>query len=326
MFKSKLFSRWRMRLFVLMTLGLGCAASAWADCPTPQLPKTFTYGTIAVSSSLPVGSVIPGTVQGFTLTGKCSGAGTFNTPVVACPWSQTLVNGTTDVYSTGLTGVGMRMRNSGGVPLTGSGECGTTSSLGMVGADGSFNVSGTLELVKTGPISAGTINMANAYFRTGVLNTKTLLNDGNDEMRIATGTAFRQVTCSVTSSTAYQTVLLATISPSALAAAGSTAAKTPFSIALACESGVKVAVTFTSASGNSGIASVLGSNGTAKGVGVQLLNASQTPITLDAPLQLTASTTGNDSFLFYGQYYRLGAAAVTSGTVRAAATFTMNYQ
>ncbi|GGC45228.1 hypothetical protein GCM10011400_35450 [Paraburkholderia caffeinilytica] len=89
---------------------------------------------------------------------------------------------------------------------------------------------------------------------------------------------------------------------------------------------MKVAVTFSSASGNSGIPSVIASNGTAKGVGVQLLNASRTPISLDTALQLSSGTTGNMSFPFYGQYYRLGGSEVAAGTVNASAIFTMSYQ
>lgn len=330
MFESKSTTRWSLRVFLLVACMLGWMPSAFAGgvcSPVTGVPKAFTYGTIAVSNTLAVGAVIPGTVQSFTITGNCP-ASVANIPIVACPSSQNPVTGTADVYSTGLTGVGMRIRNSSGIALVGSGQCGTTSSLGATAADGSFNVSGTVELVKTGPIAAGTITptTTTANYNVGVLNTGYVLTSNALVLYIAGGTAVRPVTCSVTSATANQSIPLATVSPSSLPQAGAAFAKTPFSIGLVCESGVKVAVTFSSTSGSSGIGSVLASTGTATGVGVQLLDASLAPIALDSTLQLSAGTIGNDSYRFFGQYYRLGAAEVTPGTVRAAAIFTMSYQ
>ncbi|MFM0250160.1 fimbrial protein [Paraburkholderia sediminicola] len=325
MSKSKFATCWGFKVLALAVLALGWTASARAaNCTTTGLPKVFTYGTIAVSNSLAVGAVIPGTVQSFTLSGTCP-ASAANTDVVACPASQSPVSGTTDVYSTGLSGVGMRMRNSSGTPLIGSGNCATTSSLGKTAADGTFNVSGTFELVKTGSISAGTITptASTATYNAGVLNTGSGLGGA---LTIASGTEVRPVTCSVTAETANQVIPLDQVKTSALASAGATAGRKPFSIGLSCESGVKVAVTFTSASGSSGIPTVIASNGTATDVGVQLLDVSQTPIILDTALQLTNATTGNASFQFYAQYYRLGAAQVGPGTVNAAAIFTMSYQ
>ncbi|MEI5999722.1 fimbrial protein [Paraburkholderia bengalensis] len=136
----------------------------------------------------------------------------------------------------------------------------------------------------------------------------------------------RAVTCSVTAATSNQTIPLATVSPAMFPAAGAVAARTPFSLGLNCQTGVKVAVTFSSTSGTTGIASVLGNLGTATGIGVQMLDSTQTSLVLGSPLVLTSSTTGNMSFPFYVQYYRLGTAPVVSGTVRATAIFTMSYQ
>jgi type 1 fimbria pilin len=309
--------------FVLAALAFGWTASAYGDCPTTDLPITFVYGSVGVSNSLAVGDVIPGTVKTFKLAGKCS-AGLANLPVVACPAGPTAVAGMSGVYTTDRAGIGMRMRTASGTPLVGTGSCSTTSSLGNTAVDGSFNLSGTFELVKIASISAGTITTA--IYNTGILNTGVTLNGGANRIGVAIDTTVRPVSCTVTSTTANQTIPLATVSPAMLASAGAVIAKTPFSIDLLCDAGVKVAATFTSASGNSGVASVLASTGTATGIGVQLLDASQTPIVLDTPRQLTSGTTGNMSFPFYGQYYRLGAAPVTAGSVKAQAVFTMSYQ
>lgn len=326
MFQVKFVRRSLLRALVLIVFAIGWTANARADCPTAALPMTFTYGTIGVSNSLAIGDVIPGTVKSFTLAGKCVATTLASKPVVACPQTQSAVAGMTGVYTTGLPGVGMRMRDVNGKPLVGTGACSTDSSLGNTGTDGSFNLSGTFELVKTGAITAGAISSSSAYYATGVLNTSVTLNDGNYKMSVASGTAVRPVTCSVTSETANQTVALSPVSTSALNSAGAVAGSTPFSIGLNCDAGVKVAVTYSSTSGNSGVASVLASTGTATDVGVQLLDSAMKPIVLDNPLQISSGTTGNASFQFHARYYRLGAASVKSGTVNSTAIFTMSYQ
>ncbi|WP_248322072.1 fimbrial protein [Caballeronia sp. Sq4a] len=315
-----------LRILGVLAFFVTTPTIASADCPTTGLPATFSYGSIAVSDTLANGSVIPGTARPIALSGKCAASSTFNTPVVACPGSGTPVAGMPGVYPTNVAGIGMRLLDSNGNPLIGTGACSTTSSLGTVGADGTFNVTGTFQLVKTGPVGSG--NITGATYYTGVLNTGIPLNGGGSAswISVASNTPVRTVTCSVTAATANQTVYLATISPSMLSAAGAVAARTPFALTLTCQSGVKVSVTFSSSSGNSGVASVLGNAGSAQGVGVQLLDSTQTPVTLDAPLVLTSSTTGNMSFPFYAQYYRLGAAAVVSGSVKTTAIFTMSYQ
>ncbi len=162
-------------------------------------------------------------------------------------------------------------------------------------------------------------------YDSGVLNTNIVLNNGNDKLTLAS-TSVRAVTCSVTAATANQTIPLATVSPAMFPAAGSVAARTPFSLGLSCQAGVSVSVTFSSTSGVSGVDSVLGNAGTAQGIGVQLLDPTQAPLVLGSPLTLTSGTTGNMSFPFYAQYYRLGASPVVPGTVHSTAVFTMSYR
>jgi type 1 fimbria pilin len=309
----------------VLAVALGATSDAYAECPTTQgLPATFAYGSVAVSGSLGVGDPIPGTVQAFTIVGKCSLSSLYSKPVVACPQNINAVPGMTGVYPTNVAGVGMRMRDAAGKPMVGTNLCSTDSQLGMTGADGSFNVSGTFELVKTGAVSSGAIK--DAYYLIGVLNTGYTLNNGNMRMSVPDGTPIRGVTCSVTTGTANQTVLLATVTPAMFPAAGATAARTSFSIGLNCQAGVNVSITFAASSGASGVPSVLANTGTAKGIGAQLLDPSQTPIVLGSPVRLTESTSGNVSFQFYAQYYRLGAEPVSPGSVSAAAIFTMSYE
>ena len=144
----------------LFVSGMAWPTVARADCPTTMgLPQSFDYGSVAIPNTLAVGDVIPGTVRSFRIVGKCAASVTFSKDVVACP-TVGAVSGFTGVYPTGLAGVGMRMRNSAGTPLVGTGQCATTSSLGKTDSAGNFDVSGSFELVKTGVIAAGTIGAA----------------------------------------------------------------------------------------------------------------------------------------------------------------------
>lgn len=313
------------RILVLLALPACSIGEARADCTASSgMPAVFSYGSVAVSNTVAVGDVIPGTVKAFTVVGKCVSSGVFGKPIVACPGSGTEVSGMTGVYPTNVAGVGMRMRDSNGNPLSGTGGCSMTSVLGYVGADGRYNFTASFELVKTGTVSSGLL--VGAIYYSGVLNTGVPLNDGAYTMSVPNNTPVTAITCNVTAATANQTITLATVSPSAFPAVGSTAARTSFSLDLSCQAGVKVWVVFSSTSGSSGNASALGNAGTAQSIGVQLLDATQTPITLDSPLMLTSSTTGNMSFPFFTQYIRTGATAVTAGNVRATAVFTLNYQ
>jgi type 1 fimbria pilin len=221
----------------------------------------------------------------------------------------------------------MRIRNSAGVPLDNSDGCQTLSSLGKTDGTGKFDVSGTFELVKTGDVTGGTLGPTggSGYYNTGVLNTGVVLNNGYSYIYFNSGTVVKAVTCSVTAATANQTVPIPKAISSTLAATGAVSSKTPFSIALTCQSGVKVNVTFSDAAGASGVSSVVKSTGTATGIGIQLLDATSAPIVLDQALTVVDSTTGNMSIPFFAQYYRLSTGTAT-GTVQAAATYTMSYQ
>lgn len=308
---------------VVFTVFFGWSCAARADCPVTGGMPVFAYGSVAVPVNLSVGEVIPGTIRSFRLSGQCVLAGLFNKDIVACP-TKAAVAGLSGVYATGVTGIGMRMRNNAGVALDDTGGCQTQSSLGKTDATGKFDVAGTFELVKTGPVTSATLGSAASY-NTGVLNTGYVLNNGASYMYVADGTAVKAVTCSVTAATANQTVSMRTANSSTLAATGAVSGKTPFSIALTCQSGVKVNVTFSSAAGASGVDSVVKSTGTATGIGIQLLDASDAPIALDQAHKVVESTSGNTTIPFFAQYYRLSGGTAT-GTVQAAATYTMSYQ
>lgn len=305
--------------------GLAWATGAEADCPVSSgLPQVMNYGSVAVPNSLATGSVIPGTERTFTVVGKCAASSMYDKPIVACPWSATEVPGMTGVYATNLAGVGMRMRDSSGRPLVGTGLCSPdTSVVAQTADDGSFSYSTSFELVKTGTVTSGILS--NTSYRTGVYSTGVLLNNGANTVS-ADNTSVTAITCGVAPASVNPFITLASVSPSAFPAVGSAAARTQFSLSLTCQAKVAISVTFSSTSGSTGVAGVLGNTGTATSVGVQLLDAAQKPLPLDAPVLLTASSTTDPSFRFFAQYIRLGSAAVTAGTVHSTAIFTMSYQ
>jgi type 1 fimbria pilin len=308
-----------------MTLLVLRAGGARAECPTTAgLPFYVNFSSVGASNSLPVGATIPGTVRAFTIIGKCSSSALYNQPVVMCPKSASQSATVTGAYITNVAGIGIITRDSTGKPLIGAGTCPATAKLGTTGPDGSFNVSGTFELVKIGTITGGT--MSGFGFDTYIMNSGYTLNNGNDLVWLNTGTVIKAVTCDVTAATANQTITLPTVSSSAFPAIGSVAGRQAFSLGLTCQAGVQISVMFTSTSGSTGVASVLGNSGTAAGIGVQLLDSTFAPITLDSPLLLTSNSTGNSSFNFGTQYYRVSTSPVNPGSVRATAIFTMIYQ
>jgi type 1 fimbria pilin len=311
-----------IRMAVLFASATVWSTAARADCATPALPYSFDYAAVAVPNALDVGSVIPGTERPFRLVGTCTASNTFSKDVVACP-SSAQVAGMTGVYPTGLAGVGMRMRNSGGVPLVGTSNCSTSSSLGKTDSTGKFDVSGTFELVKTGTVSVGTIGAAS--YNTGVLDSGVTLNGGQNTISVRSSTPFRVVTCSVLRGSENQTIRLPTVRIESLATPGQTTGETPFQIKMSCAPGVKVNITLQSVSGDSGVSSVLGSTGTSSGVGIQVLDATHAAIVLNEIRNVIDTTTGDATIYFYAQYYRL-AAAIKAGPVNAAAIYTMSYQ
>jgi type 1 fimbria pilin len=80
-------------------------------------------------------------------------------------------------------------------------------------------------------------------------------------------------------------------------------------------------MTLQSATGDSGVNTVLGSTGLSSGVGIQVLDATRTAIALNEIHELINSTTGDTTIHFYAQYYRL-TSTIKPGPVNAAPIYT----
>lgn len=154
----------------------------------------------------------------------------------------------------------MRLRNSSGTPIVnGSGQA-CFSSIAQIGAGGSYNFYGTLELVRiSGPILNGSV-MNNAAWAFGVYNTNGLLNDDSiDASQIypAGAITLKSIACTPTFPAVVQ---LPTINQGALSAGS--AGATAFAIGLRCDTGAQVGISLDAAAGlsvidaNNGILSV----------------------------------------------------------------------
>jgi len=340
--------RFCLRLLAVMALGLGFHATSHAAslcAASIGLPGPLSFSpSVAVPRDLPNWATIPGTSRTFTIAGVCTlGKGTPSTiqvgsNIVAC----TLNTGSTEispgVYTTTVSGVGMRLRDSSGNPvLNGSGQ-NCFSVISHIGAGGTYSFSGTYELVRVpgnitdgaslsgGPTGAG----AWAF---GVYNTNIVLNadrgniySGNSSIYPTGNITLRNISCTVM---APSTVTLPTVSASSLAV-GQGAGARNFNIALTCDSDSVVGITLDAAPGiniidaSNGILG-LQSTSSAAGVGVQVLEQNGSVVPMQARADF-GSVRANATFThpYYARYIRTG--AVSAGSVSSAMIFTMDYQ
>lgn len=324
-------------------LALACLAApqfAHAGCTsTPAMPYLQTLSNMAVAANLTVGSTIPGTVHYYTFSGTCTSTPPYvvaGAPIISCYYGS----GTEvmpGVYSTGVAGIGIRLRNAAGQPMTNAAgvQCDTRSAnLGTLNADLSYSVSVSVEFVKTGPITPGNLNPSQTQFGFGVYkggNAGALGGPGVNYIGFSGNVTPREIACNVSYPPA---VTLPTISASTLASQGA-AGNTPFAIQLTCSGAALVGITLDGAGGTpvtsapNGILGIInaGSAGIASGAGVQILNANGTA---PVPLQLrngVGSIAANvpATYRFGARYVSLGG-TVSPGTVSSAMVFTLDYQ
>lgn len=137
------------------------------------LPNALNFpGSVKVTSDLQPGDTIPNTTQYFAVTGTCVlGKGSpatiqVGSSIVACTLSGGSVEVMPGVYTTPVTGIGMRLRDGSGNPVTNAGGQACKSSIGTIGSGGSYSFSGSLELVRlsgtipnNGTLSGGAVGV-----------------------------------------------------------------------------------------------------------------------------------------------------------------------
>ncbi len=316
---------------------------AHAACTaTPAMPYLQAMSNMAVVTTLPVGSTIPGTVRNYTITGACSNVPPYVVPgaqIVSCYYG-TGTEGPPGVYSTGVAGIGIRLRNAAGQAITNAAgvRCDTRGmGLGNLNADMTYAVSVSIEFVKTGPISGGPLDPTQTQFGFGVYGGSTdgaLGGGGINYIGFSGNAVPRPITCNVNYPA---TVTLQPARAADLRPAGATASTTRFAISIACDTSANVGITFDGASGTpvqGAAAGVLGPSnagaaGAASGVGFQLVSGTSyqpVPLQTRSPLgslQANVLTTYPYAVRYIGLDNGL---PVTAGTVTSAATFTFDYQ
>jgi P pilus assembly protein, pilin FimA len=196
----------------------------------------------------------------------------------------------------------------------------------------------TAQLVKTGPVAAGTVSSINLLQFFDSDTYRPTLQSGS--LQYSPSPAFgtlilnpvtvSMTACTVTSQSANLTVTLPPVLSSALGSAGATAGQTPFNIYYSCPSGWSLYMTLSTTSPGSVPGVIMPSGSCSSGspaanVGVQLLQGgNQQPVNFDVAQSLGNSPNGMFTVPYYARYYAAGTAG--AGPVCATATFTMTYQ
>lgn len=328
---------------ILVFLLLLAAQAARANCTaTPSMPYLQTMNNMAVVTTLPVGSTIPGTVRNYTFSGTCDNVPPHVVPgaqIIACYYGSG-TEGPAGVYSTGVPGIGIRLRNAAGQAITNASSvwCNTTGEgLGNLNADMTYSVSVSIEFVKTGPISGGTLDPMQTRFGFGVYEGSTAgaLGGGGVNYIGFSGSAVpRPITCNVNYPA---TVTLQPVRAADLRPAGATAGTVPFAISVTCDTAANVGITFDGAPGTpvqaaaSGVLgpSNAGAPGAATGAGFQIVssgNNQPVPLQTRNPLgsiQANIQASYNYAVRYIGLNNGL---PITAGALTSAATFTFDYQ
>lgn len=312
------------------------------------LPNIISYpGAVAVSSTLKYGDLIPGTQRPFSVSGVCKlGANSPGAPLTVQIGSNivicTMTGGSTEIspgiYSTGVTGVGMRARDSAGNAISNATSQACASRISTIGSGGSYNFSGTLELVRTsGAIPSGaTLTKANTQWAFGVYNTGLVLNSDNGN--ISTGSSsvsasgnivFRSLTCKVT---APAVVTLKQTRLAYFVNVGDVAGSTPFNIGLQCDDNATVGMTMDAAPGynvvdpSTGVIGISQQAGSAKGFGLQITRGDGSNMPFQKRVLMGAAVANVTSNYGFSAQYRKISSTTSPGLLSSALVLTMDYQ
>ncbi len=219
-------------------------------------------------------------------------------------------------YETGISGLGYRITQSSAYltpyPLNSKSLSSQT-----------FNVSSTLELVKTGPIASGSVLAARALgdWKWQDSGGKILIPE---TFRLGNSVTFTTPSCSIVTNPVN--VPLPTVTTNAFTGVGSVSGKTSFQIDLSCPSGTavdKITMHTTTPDSHQGVVAPAGM-GYAAGIGVQVLDANSNPVVFETQSVVPAQY-ATTSIPYFAQYFQT-ASTVSGGNVKATVTFDIFYQ
>ncbi|WP_244123038.1 fimbrial protein [Burkholderia gladioli] len=346
---------WRLaaRCAALLVLALSSHA-AWATASCSSTAQTFTVSmpsSITVPRDAAVGTVLTtwvstsATTNYFNCTLSGSGAtGTGFEPLSLSKAGQTVASphGTYTVWNTNVPGVGIAIgirpyvNGCGWQPWN---DLGTPSSFfpnpwvgSACNGGGSVTNGGQAEmaLVKTGPITAGTVNGGVLFEAAAAVSQGggyTMLS-GRKSFSL-TQTIINVAACT----TPNVTVDMGSYKQSAFTGVGSTTPAVAFKVGVnACPAGLNsiqyqfIPVNAVLDSTNGVLA--LSSDSTASGIGLQLKDSSGKALKYNSQYTLTSyssATGGTYTIPLTANYYQTSA-SVTPGSANAVLTFTMTYQ
>ncbi|MDT3666336.1 fimbrial protein [Cronobacter dublinensis] len=326
-----------MRIFKFLSALLAVAGSlmfmphAKAACIAPMMPYKISVASIAVSSSLPVGSAIPGSDETVNINGNCQND-TAGSVIIACYYgSGSEVAGMPGVYNTGVEGIGISLVNDKGQRIVGGGTgCDTRNTpLGYLSSDGNktFNFNVTLALVKTADhIGSGSLLQSQTKFGVGVYHQSGIGQP--NEISYSGNITYKTVTCSVDPKSLF--ISLGNVSASLFKGTGSGSGFYNFDVNATCNDQVTVGVKVSSANGYASlqpsVIKLTPESGVASGIGVQILTNGQNT-DFDHYVGVGEVSAANTTLRipFAVQYYQIGS-TVTPGVANSIATITVAYR
>jgi type 1 fimbria pilin len=328
-------------LLIGMAIAPGAARATCWFTSGAATTVTFNAGTITLTPSTTVGTVLwtsstasPANPPVLNCNGNTNG-GIVNTIAGSTP-----VNGDNTLIPTGIPGISYRLLHPDASTLlalypnypVGSGSA-------------TYSVASNLQLVYTGPYlppNNSTLTGQLSQWKIDICSNPILFFGGYyygcngsvsaqpvETFNISANIIIQVPTCSIDPGSVNKTVTLPGISTVQFSGQGSTAGKTPFSLQLTnCPANQGVFITLSSSSeqpGATGVIAPTTGSGFATGVGVQLLQADgATPVTFDSIINTGTTSAGSYTINLYARYYQTGA-AISAGTVKGIATYTLNY-
>ncbi|MEO6934931.1 MAG: fimbrial protein [Collimonas sp.] len=329
---------WLVSLGLLALLSLFFVSDAKAACVRPagatEKIIQMDMGTVIIPNGAPISLVTPFASKRFPIpingasepAWTCNGGGTATGSML----QGNLVAGTTNVYTTQVPGVGIRLSRE----ITGIVPPQTyyphvlswSSTTNVVFQNPSYF---TVELLKiadktgNGPLAAGTYT---TYIGNG---------DGKSAITsILSGNGITIITpsCTVDAGSKNVVVNFGSVSIGSFKGIDTTAGNQPFNIKLNCQSGENAQNTILLSlsatqdpSNKAGVLQLTQGTGVATGVGIQILDKNSKPVQFG-----TAATVGPSANIQYvvpltARYYQT-TGAITTGQANGAATFTVSYQ
>jgi type 1 fimbria pilin len=300
------------------------SSNAWSSCEFTSaltgLRWTPNVGNIAVQRDAPVGTVIYRQSLSSSYIGRqilsCTTTSESQTFTMA---SGSPVPGLTNVYTTNIPGVGVKVTSAAGRAFTSPGTTWQFSApFTLVDAPFAF------ELIKTGDISGGALTTAPLFnWTTPKTSGGTLIVA---RLTLSGGTV-NTVACSI-SNTAIN-VPMGDVGRSTFTGVGTTGTPVQFFISLNCDAGTRINFKIDATADSSGAPGVMAINtsapgNAASGVGIKLTRSS-VPVSFGTTILAGVSPNNGMYYIpIIAQYYQT-LPNITAGQANGTATFTMTY-